>query len=255
MLCELESQHWNASLTRRWQWVASFPWVSLGHLGSVQCTNTKLCRQHRAVALAEVVACAQCHSARCPCQLHSDERVLSDASLRGAGKLRLLGAARGNKSVHSQFHRRVICVRKNKRMVGESECWTLILMCHWLGLEELYVLFLLQSAGKNVLFVQGIEGVHCESCGYVHTASELFQCWEVPAILVGWHGRGLTSYQIGYCFNWEGEEWRANECLPFELTWSSGCCFCLINLINLICCNRDFNWRKINWGGEGNVRA
>lgn len=129
--------------------------VSLGHLGSVQCTNTKLCRQHRAVALAEVVACAQCHSARCPCQLHSDERVLSDASLRGAGKLRLLGAARGNKSVHSQFHRRVICVRKNKRMVGESECWTLILMCHWLGLEELYVLFLLQSAGKKCVICTG----------------------------------------------------------------------------------------------------
>lgn len=47
------------------------------------------------------------------------------------------------------------------------------------GLEEHYVQSLLQSTRKNVLFAQGIEGVCCESCSYVHVrwdVSELFQC-------------------------------------------------------------------------------
>lgn len=33
------------------------------------------------------------------------------------------------KSVPSQFHRRVTCVRRNKRTVGESKCGILILRC------------------------------------------------------------------------------------------------------------------------------
>lgn len=35
------------------------------------------------------------------------------------------------------------------------------------GPEELYVLSLLQSSGKNVLFVQGNESVGYESCNYL----------------------------------------------------------------------------------------
>lgn len=174
-----------------WQWVTSFPWVSLGHLGGVQCMETKPCRQQGLLPLQKLLlelndtqlgACASCTLMSLSCLMQAFmEQENWDYS----------GAARGSKSVHSQLHRRVICVRKNKRVVGESKCWTLILMCHWLGPEELCVLFLLQSTGKNVLFVQGIEGVRCESCSYAHTASELFQCWVVPAILVGWQGTNV----------------------------------------------------------------
>lgn len=61
-----------------------------GTLGQCPVHGDQTMQAAGVIALAKVVAWAQCYPAGCLCQLHSDEPVLSDASLHGAGKLRLL---------------------------------------------------------------------------------------------------------------------------------------------------------------------